>query len=145
MKSALSLTSLTLIPLTWKIGWASSNATKWQMGFNSAFKGLNSPANGANYKRDKYIPNFTITFLLNSFQYFSPRNPVSIFQVMYGLLIYRINFVCTSCLSYALCRFFHPHPLPHTPTHTKVKLQFHIFDICVFRCEKGKKQFWTEW
>jgi hypothetical protein len=24
----------------WKIGWAPNNASKWQMGFNSAFKGL---------------------------------------------------------------------------------------------------------
>jgi hypothetical protein len=27
-------------PLTWKIWWAPNNASKWQMGFNSAFKGL---------------------------------------------------------------------------------------------------------
>jgi len=31
---------LTLNPLTWKIWWAPKNANKWQMGFNSAFKGL---------------------------------------------------------------------------------------------------------
>jgi len=31
---------LTLILLTWKIRWAPNNASKWQMGFNSAFKGL---------------------------------------------------------------------------------------------------------
>jgi len=30
---------LTLNPLTWKIWWA-NNASRWQMGFNSAFKGL---------------------------------------------------------------------------------------------------------
>jgi len=27
--------------LTWRIWWASNNASRWQMGFNSAFKGLN--------------------------------------------------------------------------------------------------------
>jgi len=27
---------LTLIPLTWRIRWAPNNASKWQMGFNSA-------------------------------------------------------------------------------------------------------------
>ena len=32
--------SLTLILLTWRIRWAPNNASKWQMGFNSAFKGL---------------------------------------------------------------------------------------------------------
>ena len=31
---------LTLILLTWKIWWAPNNASKCQMGFNSAFKGL---------------------------------------------------------------------------------------------------------
>jgi hypothetical protein len=31
---------LTLILLTWRIGLAPNNASKWQMGFNSAFKGL---------------------------------------------------------------------------------------------------------
>jgi hypothetical protein len=32
--------TLTLILLTWRIWWAPNNASKWQMGFNSAFKGL---------------------------------------------------------------------------------------------------------
>jgi len=32
---------LTLDLLTWKIWWAPNNAGRWQMGFNSAFKGLN--------------------------------------------------------------------------------------------------------
>jgi len=31
---------LTLNPLTWKIWWAPNNASRWQMGFNLAFKGL---------------------------------------------------------------------------------------------------------
>jgi hypothetical protein len=31
---------LTLILLTWRIRWAPNNASKWQMGFNSVFKGL---------------------------------------------------------------------------------------------------------
>jgi hypothetical protein len=36
-----NLISLTLIPLTWNIGRAPNNASKWQMGFNSVFKELN--------------------------------------------------------------------------------------------------------
>ena len=32
--------SWTLNLLTWRIWWAPNNASKWQMGFNSAFKGL---------------------------------------------------------------------------------------------------------
>jgi len=31
---------LTLILLTWRIWWAPNNASRWQMGFNSVFKGL---------------------------------------------------------------------------------------------------------
>jgi len=31
---------LTLILPSWRIWWAPNNASKWQMGFNSAFKGL---------------------------------------------------------------------------------------------------------
>ena len=31
---------LTITLLTWRIWWAPNNASKWHMGFNSAFKGL---------------------------------------------------------------------------------------------------------
>jgi hypothetical protein len=34
---------LTLILLTWRIWWAPINASRWQMGFNSTFKGLMPP------------------------------------------------------------------------------------------------------
>jgi len=34
------MSCLTLILLTWRIGWAPNNVCKWQMGFNSAFEGL---------------------------------------------------------------------------------------------------------
>ena len=37
--------SLTLILLTWRIWRAPNNASKWQMGFNSAFKGLKCATN----------------------------------------------------------------------------------------------------
>jgi hypothetical protein len=37
--------TLTLILLTWRIWWASSYVSKWQMGFNSAFRGLNKNMN----------------------------------------------------------------------------------------------------
>jgi hypothetical protein len=33
--------SLTLILLMWRIRWAPNNASRWQIGFNLAFKGLN--------------------------------------------------------------------------------------------------------
>jgi len=33
-------TSSTLTLLTWRRQWVPNNASRWQMGFNSAFKGL---------------------------------------------------------------------------------------------------------
>jgi len=36
----MQLCRLTLILLTWRKWWAPNNASKWQMGFNSAFKEL---------------------------------------------------------------------------------------------------------
>jgi hypothetical protein len=46
--SSLRVNDLTLILLTWR-KWRANNASKWQMGFNSAFKGLKvvkNPGNG---------------------------------------------------------------------------------------------------
>ena len=40
--SAADTASLTLILLTWTKWRAPTNAGKWRMGFNSAFKGLNT-------------------------------------------------------------------------------------------------------
>ena len=41
---------LTLNPLTWKIRWAPNNASRWQMGFNSALKGLKGNSNKILYE-----------------------------------------------------------------------------------------------
>jgi len=38
--SSLKVNNLTVILLTWRKWWAPNNASKWQMGFNSGFKGL---------------------------------------------------------------------------------------------------------
>jgi hypothetical protein len=40
MHNKLIFFTLTLNPLTWRIWWAPNNASRWQMGFNSVFKGL---------------------------------------------------------------------------------------------------------
>ena len=47
-------TSLTLILLTWTIWRIPTNASKWRMGFNSAFKGLTTPTSPS-------VPPFNIT------------------------------------------------------------------------------------
>ena len=54
---------LTLILITWRIWWA-NNARKWQMGFNSAFKGLTSWL-------DYFCRNLSPTCLCISLQLFS--------------------------------------------------------------------------
>jgi len=40
---------LTLILITWRIWWAPNNASKWQKGFNSAFKGLKGRVTSLNF------------------------------------------------------------------------------------------------
>jgi len=40
--SGQNYTCLNPAPLTWRIWWASNNTSRWQMGFNLAFKGLMS-------------------------------------------------------------------------------------------------------
>ena len=40
--SSLRVNDLTLILLTWRKWWTPNNASKWQMGFNSGFKGVSS-------------------------------------------------------------------------------------------------------
>ena len=49
---------LTLILLTWRKWWTPNNASKWQMGLNSAFKGLNIYCKKI---LDVYNKNFTCT------------------------------------------------------------------------------------
>jgi len=51
--------TLTLILLTWRIRWAPNNASKWQKGFKSAFKGLNTNQYG-NGEVPKVVDLFTI-------------------------------------------------------------------------------------
>jgi len=45
---------LTLILLTWRLRWATNNASKWQMGFNSAFKGLKKK-NSSDYQSGESV------------------------------------------------------------------------------------------
>ena len=73
---------LTLNPLTWKIWWAPNNFSRWQMGFNSAFKGLNNFPNWHNVpdsgcKTSNTPATLRPGFSLNSFevQKFAKRHP----------------------------------------------------------------------
>ena len=80
---------LTLILLTWRIWWAPNNASKWQMGFNSEFKGL------------KYQERFSRNYwhLLTSGGRITERTAVAI--ACCGrphTLIYNTNFACSKCI-----------------------------------------------
>jgi len=52
---------LTLTLLTWRKWWASNNASRWQMGFYLAFKGLITP-----YERSTYIKTHPPNRVLNN-------------------------------------------------------------------------------
>jgi hypothetical protein len=57
-KCSISLvSSLTLILLTWRIWWAPNNASKWRMGFNSAFKESDPHVRNVSTINTKYTSN----------------------------------------------------------------------------------------
>ena len=60
--------TLTLILLTWRIWWASKNASRWHMGFNTAFKGLYG-FSISNFRRVPTRPN-PVTLLNTGSGYF---------------------------------------------------------------------------
>jgi len=73
--SSLRVNDLTLILLTWR-KWTSNHASKWQMGFNSAFKGLNNidlnerhvsayKSRHLQVRHTKGIKDFVFTYSLN--------------------------------------------------------------------------------
>jgi len=51
---------LTLILLTWRIWWDPNNASRWQMAFNSAFKGLQAWSGPEGFRKLKF-PDFMTT------------------------------------------------------------------------------------
>ena len=61
--SAIDINVLTLILLTWRIWWVPNNASKWQMEFNPAFKGLIA----INFYRDQELFKNLNYILWNSF------------------------------------------------------------------------------
>ena len=58
VKNRYSCHVLTLNPLTWKIWWAPNNASRWQMGFNSAFKRLMKLKFSDMFSKNTQISNF---------------------------------------------------------------------------------------
>ena len=59
--SSLRVNDLTLILLTWR-KWTPNNASKWQMGFNSAFKGLSVVTLWECYFIDVYGTDVTMVY-----------------------------------------------------------------------------------
>ena len=58
---------LTLILLTWRIWWAHNNASKWQMGFNSAFKGLILSSHLCTHFPWNFFPSGSLMNILSAF------------------------------------------------------------------------------
>ena len=55
-------TCLTLTLLTWRKGWAPNNTSRWQIGFNSAFKELNPKCNLPGFSTIKsFTPSARVT------------------------------------------------------------------------------------
>jgi hypothetical protein len=61
----------------WRIGWAPNNTNKWQIGFNSAFKGLNCTSHS------KEIKTILIVHIIKNtlFLVFINENPCSITRI----------------------------------------------------------------
>jgi hypothetical protein len=84
----------------WKIWWASNNASKWQMGFNSAFKGLTGRVcvkhkitlEMCGYK----IPGMNLSWVLTSYV---RRDPV-ICKLLNVFWIYLILKILQNCFFY---------------------------------------------
>jgi hypothetical protein len=76
---------LTLILLTWRIWWAPNNGSRWQMGFNSAFKGLKGFLPHIGFGNNKKEPLcYTVLIYTNYRQSFGLGSVVSI-ATGYGL------------------------------------------------------------
>jgi len=84
--SNLKVNNLTLIVLTWRKWWAPNNASKWQMGFNSGFKGLNST--NVSLRIQKLILAFSTSQLVlsNNFDYSKAFDIVSHTFLLYWCL-----------------------------------------------------------
>ena len=120
---------LTLILLTWRIGWALNNASKWQMGFNLAFKGL------ILYSQlclGFYIVSFLQVFQPKSCIYFSflPSMPATCpsHPILLQLLKQGVQIMCASVcnrlqppVTSSLSQTFFSNPCSQTP----LVLSFH--------------------
>jgi len=79
--------SLTLILLTWRIWRAPNNACRWQMGFNSAFKGLiyNIMTNNCSNKKNQ---NF---YFCSNFSWSSDRFSPKIIDNLYRCTVHFVE------------------------------------------------------
>jgi len=77
--------------LMWRIWWAPNNASKWQVGFNSAFKGLNYTMNiqFPSYHW-KYYPELDPKSMLFGYRNFPSDNE----QYVNCLSVRRIQYDC---------------------------------------------------
>ena len=77
---------LTLNLLTWKIWWAPNNVSRWEVGFNSAFKGLTLTHLNSQDDKFKFDPRHIIQYKQRSYETHFPTETHT-YQVIILMLI----------------------------------------------------------
>ena len=87
---------LTLILLTWRIWWAPINASKWQMGFNSMFKGLIHLPKEKKNERMSIALNKIMLFYMKQPTWCNPQSPIEVFSHTRLTLLRMFYYVASS-------------------------------------------------
>ena len=108
---------LTLILLTWRIGWVPKNASKWSKGFNSAFKGLSTCSPHLCGRRSPFFRNWLLAqsvfrFFGNGWHISASESP----DFSLCIMLVCLNVAC-------ICR---PVCVLHSPT------VFHSYHLVIF-------------
>ena len=108
---------LTLILLMWRIWLAPNNASKWQMGFNSAFKGLMQTLQNSFYYIQKYkyckcLYSFTLCREWKESKK-KKKTPIYVQQDVTLRSLF-ISGNCSTCFGW----YFHPSSGAHTTVST---------------------------
>ena len=137
--SSLRVNDLTLVLLTWRKWWAPNNASKQQMGFNSAFKGLNAELNPICHLLTLLGAHHILHVSRIRVKHNRPRQmPVLSAGIMFGAqsfsnskwVVFGLCHYCIQCVIFwvCLCSFRYPACIAHAPYCYlwPVRL-FHIF------------------
>ena len=98
-----TVSCLTLILLTWRMWWAPNNTSKWQMGFNLAFKGLINQAQGQGYPYSLtpiyiYKHTNTHTYIYTYVSYNNKHNLYNDLSVWFVLMLSSLRWQMLRCV-----------------------------------------------